>query len=169
MLACRELCLSTLLLRSLITSPPQTDPRFSLCRPLGLPLGFLRFPAISLGCVGKPGGGGICSAVLSFSATLSHCRKYRPEARHPTPEARSPSVGFLAFSAFSLGRVGKPGEGVEASGNSELSTRNSELGTRHSELGTRHSALGTRHSELVYQLATFNVQLSTVFPRATRT
>jgi hypothetical protein len=129
MLACRELCRSTLLLSSLITSPLQTDPRFSLCRPLGLPLGFLRFPAISLGRVGKPGGGGICPAALSFSSTLSRCRKYWPEARHPKPEARSPSVGFLAFSAFSLGRMGKPGVGVGASGDSELSTRNSELGT----------------------------------------
>jgi hypothetical protein len=138
MLACRELCSSTLLLRSLITSPPQTDPRFSLCRPLGLPLGFLRFPAISLGRVGKPGGGGICPAALSFSATLSRCRKYRPEARHPTPEARL--WDFSLFRPFLWdvweNRGGVVPEARSPEPEARLSTRNSALGTRNSELGT---------------------------------
>jgi hypothetical protein len=149
MLACRELCLSTRLLRSLITSPPQADPRFSLCRPLGLPLGFLRFPAISLGRVGKPGGGGICPAALSFSSTLSRCRKYRPEARHPTPDARSPKpvCGISSFSGHFSGTCGKTGgrgRGVW------------QLGTQHSELGTRNSELGTGLPTCNFQPTTLN-------------
>ena len=56
--ACRELCLSISLLRSLITSPPDRTPYSSQRRPLGRPSGISQYSRQSCGTCGKTGGGG---------------------------------------------------------------------------------------------------------------
>jgi hypothetical protein len=107
-------------------------------------VGFLAFPGISLGRVGKPGVG-------------------VPEARCPKPGARSPSFpvcGISRFSSLFSGTCGKTGG---------RGRRFIFLDDFRADSAARAqiSALGTRNSELVYQLATFNLQLTTVFSQVT--
>jgi len=64
--------------------------------------------------------------------------------------SRTPSVGFLRFTGFFVGRVGNRGWGWDVW-----------------QLSTQHSELSTQHSELVYQLTNYIAQLSTVFPQVT--
>jgi hypothetical protein len=108
--------------------------------PLGSASGISSFSGHFSGTCGKTGGGEYMSGRIVFLGNSQPLSEV--SARSPAPETRlSPSVGFLRFSAISLGLVVKAGEGAGASGNSELSTRDPEL--------------GTRNSELVYQLANF--------------
>jgi hypothetical protein len=98
------------------------------------------------------------------------------------------SVGFLAFSAFSVGRLGKPGVGLSATGPRSPApearpfpvcgiSRFSGLFCGMSGktgggvlasgflLGTLHSALGTQHS--VYGLVNLKLKLGTETGRVT--
>ena len=78
--ACRELCLSTSLLRSLITSLPNRRPLFFPSRPLGQSSGISRNSGQFCGTSGKTGGGGTRPAALSFSTT------FRPIFRGKIPK-----------------------------------------------------------------------------------
>jgi hypothetical protein len=149
MLACRNLCLSTLLLRSLITSPPQTNPRFSLCRPWDCLWDFFVFRPF-LWDVWENRGEGVYVRPHCLSRQLSAVVGSigpKPGTRRPKPEARL--WDFSLFRPFLWDVWENRGRG-----SGRLATRNSALGTQHSELGTRNSELGTG-------LPTFNLQPTT--------
>ena len=83
-----------------------TDPATDSLTPRA-PVGFLRFPAFSLGPVGKPGWG------------------VRP--REPKADIRKPSWDFSIFRPFPWDAWQNRGWGHTPAENSELGPRNSEL------------------------------------------
>ena len=138
------------------TSPcrPRTSSRrFPSTDPLApaTSVGFLAFPGISLGRVGKPGVGvrprkrvPRSSPVLARPGCVSRAG------------SREPSVGFLAFPGISLGCVGKPGGGVVPSRIIFLDNFRADSAAR-----AQISALSTRLSELGTGLPTCNFQPTT--------
>lgn len=115
-----------------VSHPDRFWKRGQVCGP---PLGFLRFSPFFLELLGQPGEGGGGGSRNSKLGT------------------RNFPWDFSFFRPFLWDLWENRGEGVGASGDSELSTRNSEL--------------STQHSALVYQLANYNVQLAAVFPQVT--